>query len=55
MREETFIIIKIGNTFCSILSLLPFHKIIGVMCIGIGNQRGKNRIETVSLRESWMQ
>ena len=24
MREETFIIIKIGNTFCSILSLLLF-------------------------------
>ena len=53
MREETFIIIKIGNTFCSILSLLPFHTIIGEMFIG--NQRSKNRIEAVSLRELWMQ
>ena len=55
MREETFIIIKIGNTFCSILSPLPFYKIIGEMCIGIGNQRSKSRIETSSLRELWMQ
>ena len=49
MREETSIIINIGNTFLfNSLSIAFSLEIIGMVYMGIGNPRVRKRLEIVS-------
>ena len=56
MREETSIIINIGNTFFvqfSSLSIAFSLEIIGMVYMGIGNPRVRKRLEIVSSKLLW--